>query len=320
MTLRVVFDESSVDFVELALKEGDFVERIEAHLDELADVLMTMRARGMAVAVSPLGFGTECWPGVPFDSFLGDGRLPVESGIREVDRDARVRCNNLLDRCPNWDLGGVTDLEVTIDNRRLLAPSIAYAHARELRSSRVACLVFGGCVRRGEALVSVAGVTASIRFLADADDVPGFLRTVFSAENVPEGEFFVLATDAFPMLVFAEKLNFSSFKGTYRHVRDDVVTALAAINDHFSLLLEEHAGQPDLVERGLGRLGCNASRESQNTRSSSRLMGKRDVHYQGQKVRCEWHAKLAPQHNRIHFALLDDGRVLIGKFVDHFPT
>jgi len=319
MTFRVVFDESSVDFTGIDFQESDRAKHIENHLNQLADTLLAMRDGKMAVAVSPLGYGTECWPGVPFDFFLGEGRLPVDSGIHGVDRDARVRCASLLDKCPQWGLVDSDILDVLIDDRELLAPSIAYAHARERRRSRVACLVFG-CVRRGEKPVSVAGVTESIRFIADKGDMPGFLRTFFSVEDVPEDEFFALASEAFPALFFQEKLNFSSFKGAYRNLREDVVTALAAINDQFSALLKKHAGQSEFVASDLRRLGCDVSLESPKTRSSEKLMRKRDVDLQGQVVRCEWHAKLTPTHNRIHFALLDDDRVLIGKFVEHLPT
>jgi hypothetical protein len=48
----------------------------------------------------------------------------------------------------------------------------------------------------------------------------------------------------------------------------------------------------------------------------------RDIEFGGEIHRCEWHAKLEPQRNRIHFALPCAGlgdRVLIGMFVEHLP-
>jgi hypothetical protein len=49
-------------------------------------------------------------------------------------------------------------------------------------------------------------------------------------------------------------------------------------------------------------------------------MRHRDVEYCGRILRCEWHSKLRPDKNRIHFAKLDDQAVFIGIFVKHLPT
>lgn len=304
MNFRVVFDESSVDFTEMEPAGCNLGEQIEGYLDRLADTLFEMRARGTVVGRSPLGYGVECWPGVPFDAFLGTMPLPAESGIHHVDREVRRRCNSLLDKCPEWDIGERAELDVFIGGRSLFAPSVAYTHACELQGNRTSCLVFGGCARRGEVIVDVASVAASVWFLANAEEFPLFLRTCFKAEDVSEKEFFPLAFDAFPQLRFSEDLNFGRLDGAYRDVREDVVTTLAAINDHFLALMRQHAGQPHLVESGLRSLGCNASPESPKTRSSDKLMKLREVSFQGKMVRCEWHAKLERHRNRIHFAPL----------------
>jgi hypothetical protein len=51
-------------------------------------------------------------------------------------------------------------------------------------------------------------------------------------------------------------------------------------------------------------------------------MRQRDVNHEGQVIRCEWHSKLEPHRNRIHFAFDDTlgGKILIGIFVDHLDT
>jgi hypothetical protein len=45
-----------------------------------------------------------------------------------------------------------------------------------------------------------------------------------------------------------------------------------------------------------------------------------DVEHHGRILRCEWHSKLRPEKNRIHFAKLNDQTVFIGIFVKHLPT
>lgn len=52
-------------------------------------------------------------------------------------------------------------------------------------------------------------------------------------------------------------------------------------------------------------------------------MRERDVTHDGTVFRCEWHAKLEPNRNRIHFSEPSEhlaGRVLAGIFVDHLNT
>ena len=52
-------------------------------------------------------------------------------------------------------------------------------------------------------------------------------------------------------------------------------------------------------------------------------MRKRDVEYEGIIFRCEWHAKLKREINRIHFSVPSDelaGKILIGVFVSHLDT
>ena len=127
-----MFDESSVSFDEL-LGTTDHTSTVEAGLELLADALFDFRASSTVVVVSPFLADAECWPGVLFVAFLGGQRLPAESGIAAVDRDSRLRLASLLDKCPEWD--GDVPFDVTIDGRKLFAPSIAWAHSRHVASS-----------------------------------------------------------------------------------------------------------------------------------------------------------------------------------------
>ena len=69
-------------------------------------------------------------------------------------------------------------------------------------------------------------------------------------------------------------------------------------------------------------LGIEVSIEG-NTRNSESLMRLRDVEFRGQTHRCEWHSKIEPHRNRIHFCVIDnmaETRILIGIFTEHLPT
>lgn len=313
---RVVFDEFSVRFDEL-LDTTDHTATVEAGLEALADALFDFRASAIVVVVSPFLADAECWPGVLFAAFLGGQRLPTESGIAMVDRDSRLRLSSLLSKCPEWN--DDVPFDVSVNGHTSFAPSIAWAHGRQAVKQRVACLVFQASQRRGEVLVTITGKSAMVWFLAGADELPAFLRTLFEFENVGEQEFFQLASQAFPRLRFASSLSFGKFEGSYRELRAPVVQHLGAINDHFLDALHHHQGKPWEVAQELGGHGCNISRESEKTRQSKALMTHRDVEHHGTNFRCEWHSKLQPDKNRIHFVKLDDQSVFIGIFVKHLP-
>lgn len=70
--------------------------------------------------------------------------------------------------------------------------------------------------------------------------------------------------------------------------------------------------------RGVGGI----SRESVKTRKNADAIRLREVEFNGGRVMCEWHTKLNPQIDRIHFAFGSEfkDKILIGIFVDHLPT
>lgn len=74
----------------------------------------------------------------------------------------------------------------------------------------------------------------------------------------------------------------------------------------------ECKGMPAAIAAAMGSLGVDVSPESPKTRTSEKLMSKRDVDYDGKVFRCEWHAKVERHRNRVHFALPHealDGRI-----------
>lgn len=104
-----------------------------------------------------------------------------------------------------------------------------------------------------------------------------------------------------------------------------MVHHLGALNDEFltQYKLAAASGRISDVEAHFGSLGVGGvSMESVKTRRNAAAMRMRDVEFEDRVVRCEWHTKIKPNIDRIHFAFGDDldGRLLIGIFVDHLPV
>ena len=98
-----------------------------------------------------------------------------------------------------------------------------------------------------------------------------------------------------------------------------VVDHLGRINDSFPEVYAAENGMPNEISSWLG---IDVSIEG-NTRSSERLMRLRDVEFRGQVYRCEWHSKIEPNRNRIHFRVIDgasETEILIGIFHEHLRT
>lgn len=314
---RFVVDESSFDF------RGLTEERLTDAMDEFSDTLDQL-GRNHSVAVSPWWFDAECADGRLLHTVLYEGGTP------KAGRDARLRMARLLDRCPLWnvELPGLPDEVAVGEEQPSLALSVAYAWWQAGHGHHTGCLVFPVSDRRGWQMVAAEGVGAyqprrEVYFLPGPQDLPEFWRSLLTREDLGEHEFFERAKEVFPRLALADSLTFRKFDGTYAQLRDWVVHVLAVLNDHFADALAKHEGKVADVRAELGHHGLDLSPESPNTRSRPGIMKQRDVLYEGETYRCEWHAKKRKPHNRIHFSLpqprLDD-RILIGIFVGHLDT
>lgn len=315
---RIVVDESSFDFRSLS------EERLTDLLNDFSDALEELSEQ-QPVAVSPLWIETECADGRELYDVLYEGETP------RVGRDARLRMVRLMDRCPTWDttLPGLPDQVEVAGAAQDLAWSLCYAWRQSRQGHHVACLVFAAKDQGGWHLVSAIDgssgrpVSEEVFFLAEASSASEFWRSLFTKENVAEGDFFHRARQVYPDLVFADSLSFRKFDGAYPEMRDWAVRVLSVVHDHFADALAVHAGQPNKVQAELGRFGLDLSPESPNTRSKPRIIKQRDVEHDGETYRCEWHGKKERHRNRIHFSLPDPrlgGRILVGIFVDHLDT
>jgi hypothetical protein len=231
-----------------------------------------------------------------------------------------------LAKCPEWeDASGEVELDVSAgkDSPPRTALSVAYALAQQAAKWDVACLTFPSSHLRDRVKVSGKCAAGEVFFFADPSLLKKFWRAVFSFERVAEAEFYEVCRRAFPDLIFHRDLSFGRFEGTYANLRDQVVNALTALNDEFLRAYRTGNGVSREIQATMGAQGVEVSPESPNTRGSERLMRLRDVTHDGRVYRCEWHAKLEPNRNRIHFwvpSVNEGDKLIIGKFVVHLAT
>lgn len=304
---RYVVDESAFTF---GSTEWNAVSR---DLRALADQLLALREAEQTVGLVSGWGAIECLTGVDLATVLS---APVHP-----DRDLRLRLLGLLDKCQAWDEspGVVIHPLVTINGVSTQSFGIAWAHASVASRRGMAAVTMPHTQCRGSCRVGCCGVVVAIHFVVSSADHAPFHRSLYELEDVAESDFWSVARLAFPELVFAEALTFRRFAGPYVHLRSAVVLHLGALNDRF---LDAFHGERGDSRRVSARLGIDVSREGA-TRASESLMRLRDVQHGNLTYRCEWHTKLEPNRNRIHFHPGDagtQGRVFIGVFVDHLPT
>jgi hypothetical protein len=235
-----------------------------------------------------------------------------------VDRDVGNELLGRLSKCPVWDEspGVFVDPEVQIDGEQTESYSAAWALGQLLRPRAVGVLTLRRSPRGERAVVGVDG-QALVWFVAIAADRLGFYRASFEVDDVSESQFFETATKAFPSVDFCDGVAFRRFEGAYETLRQPVVTHLSTLNDGFLEAYKTEKGNSAQISM---RIGITVSIEGR-TRDSEKLMKLRDAVRDGRTYRCEWHSKLKPHVNRIHFFPdLDRSRIVVGIFVDHLPT
>jgi len=262
-----------------------------------------------------------------------------------IDQDLRLALQQTINRCVHWDerFGPISDSQVQINGKNYEAPTVALVLSRLQAGVGSACLVLGSCEGRDQPCnVQVGNTCCVIHFLSSVSRFPEFFRMLFDFEDMNPDSYMSNAGDAFPELAFVSGLGaqFSRFRTRYREVRPIVTAHLAALNDYFPELFRKHDGQSSKVSRELqATCDVDASPESPKTHSNKKAMKERDVIVDvvhvgrrtlsvGRTVTCEWHTKISPLVDRIHFhpglggAPQDrrppaEGRVIIGIFAEH---
>lgn len=307
--MRYVVDEGSLQM--FGLGDGAFADSVTA----LTRLLTTLRSQKEVIGIGTGWGSTPCREGLDLATVLADSDAE--------DRDERALLLGLLGKSPYWDDDPACVVDDVVTVAGVVHTSLAVAYAAQTVNQGHACAVVstlhGG--RRGSLPVEGPGLEpVEIHFEVTEGDVPSFLRTIFALEDVSEEDFFALAERCFPNLRFCASLAFRAFDGGYRR-RDAVVDHLATLNDHF---MAHFRGEDGNSARVSARLGIDVSIESGKTRQSKALMKHRKVEFEGAEYLCEWHSKLEPHQNRIHFdpTLMGTSSeyILVGIFATHLPT
>ena len=304
---RFVVDEGA-----LSLGDVPHAKR-EGSLIALIDQLDALRVSGESIQL------IEDWGAV--ECLAGNDVAETMVNYQVLDRDQSLRLLDLLGRCVAWNRTGAVDPEVVVDGRDCKAGGVAWAREQAILRNWTAVVTTAHRFTSGVHTVDTPAQSrpVDVYFSVSTADHPGFFQLLYEWEDISESEFFERARLAFPRLVFAADISFGKFQGAYRTLRPKVVDHLGRINDRFPELYAAEKGMPNEIS---SRLGIEVSIEG-NTRTIQRLMRLCDVEFRGQVYRCEWHSKIEPHRNRIHFCVVDGvvgTKILIGIFHEHLPT
>lgn len=302
--------------------EDDAADELAAVLERFTERLSRCREDGQEVARWSQFDFIEVAPGLRMDQLL------YQEGV--LDRAQRLLLMEALRHCVLWDDGeqGVDPLApITVGGDEVWAPSVAWAHAQHGAGRAVACLPLAA-EPAGPIAVCAAGKTRTIFFLghrAGGDDPwLAFYRSVPEVEDHDEDTYLVLAPLLFPALHFKAGIarELRRFDGDFPSLRVEVTRHLAALNDHFRAVFTAHRGEPRRVEAEMrARCEVTLSPESGNTKANRAAWAERKIVIDGRELHCDWHTKLAPHKNRIHFHPGDrdvaGGKIIIGIFHEH---
>lgn len=312
--MRFVLDESSFDLTGVGGADR------ERSLVKLLDLLQYCHGLGERVGRLSDLYATEIDGDVRLVDVLFTNPAPVR-----LEADLRRGLMTSIDRCVVWDLDNeVASLEALIDGELIsFAPSVGFVHRSVGDGVATSCLVLTTSGRAGAHDVVVDSTARVILFVDDPRNTTGLFRVALEIENVSEREYMRLAPLAFPNLRFAEGMDvqLGRFSRTYEAIRSEVTRHLAALNDHY---LEAFRGRPEpatVMARMSALAGVSMSPESPQTRGNANAWKAREVIFEGTPIRCEWHMKLSPTIDRIHFHPgARDAGPIVGIFCAHLPT
>jgi hypothetical protein len=226
----------------------------------------------------------------------------------KLDRDLNILLVQILDRLNFPDIGGIGIEQYAVSH---------------LMDHRAAALVVSPAHEKTQNL----GRGVVLHSVGTMEGLTKFYRAVPMYAKYGESEFEELLPYAFPRLFFHEKLDMRKFDEKYPAIREKVLDALSYLNDRFYDALREYGNQPDQIERDFNARSHGLGGISRETTKTMQVRGgQREITVQGKSVLCEWHVKLRPHIDRIHFAYeekykdIAGGRIIVGIFVSHLDT
>ncbi|MEM9463332.1 MAG: hypothetical protein AAGF11_54825 [Myxococcota bacterium] len=313
---RHIIDESGVWLDGLS---GDDAEKV---IRDFLDRLDTARDRGERIARTRSDlYNATVAEGIEFFQLLFEDESPIRLGI-----DLRQRLRIAIDRAYIWDdhadlIERVQEFDVIVNDKRVFAPSVAFAHACRSRRHAVGCMNFRSSGRCGTERVQVGEYEHELHFIIDESTHTQLFRDAVEIENMDESSFRMNAGSAFPRLLWADGVwaGLDSFRRPYREHRHMLVKHLGVLNDYCVEIFEELAStHPEEIGARLDALGVEASDENGRTKRNKDAKKARTRAFQGRDFVFWWHTKLLRHVDRIHFLWrAQDKDIIIGIFTDH---
>ena len=271
------------------------------------------------------------WSKLDFVEIFPDltvGELIYDEEKSPLEHDIRIRLMRIIGQCEHWDDSFDTvNVDFKVAGNRVASRSLDYVFERIKNGHAMACICFSeyGCILekceviRGDKIIQ-------IYFLTNVGYVINFYRDIIEIENLNEIDYILHAQLAFPDLFFVEGIHrqFGNFMQGYTRARLKVTHHLSFLNDYFGSLCEQNNHNMQIVFSESKSRGVPISIESKATRHNKSAMKEREVIINGKSIICEYHTKLNPRYDRIHFHQgaqdIADGKIIIGIFARHLTT
>lgn len=251
--------------------------------------------------------------------------------LSPLSHDQRIQLMTAINRCTHWDdEPNQVPSDFIVDKIKLVGLTLSCAFKRSLIPRAICCIGLESKafpegwkdVRR-----VADGAVRPLCFLQRESQLPTMFRRMIIIEDCNPEDFIELCPLAFPHLYCPPVLTqqFAKFETPYSAARQLVVNHLSGLNDFFRTAMERHHGQPDQVAAELkSSAAIVISPESPNTHKNKIAMREREVFVDDKVLVCEWHTKLHPERDRIHFhpghPKVAGGRIVIGLFAHHLTT
>jgi hypothetical protein len=230
-----------------------------------------------------------------------------------VDDDGRALLWRELDRLPDCDA------------REQVASGRECAINR-LNQLRACALIVVPCRTGteqfdGRKLFLIGTESAALEFYREAPELGDFSKAEFIANS----------RRAYPNLYFREGIEnqLDRFSRPYLAMRPALIEALSDLNDHLPPIVDEVKSGFVVARRFNAMSRYSISPESPQPHQNKSAMKERQVEFRDVKigevrlgninVNCEWHLKLEPDRDRVHF-YFGYQKILIGIFSEHLST
>ncbi len=217
-------------------------------------------------------------------------------------------------------------LEVSLADKKFLAPGAAWGCAVSLKKGEAPCCLTPSFSERGGLLLCHAheqlNADSEVFFAGHHSELSEFFRHAIRFEKVPGTDFEKWAQLAFPKLCFVDGVfgGIRDLSRNFESIRDDLMQHLAVLNDYGMEIFSRKLNMS--IENGFAERGIVISLENSQTRRDSVCRAAREKVFGGETLFFEWHTKIELHRDRIHVhpgTAASEGRVIVGIIHNHLP-